>query len=326
VVSGAGGYGIFVNGGDGSLNFGDASVTGTGDAVSVTGRSGGTVTFGGPITGGGVSLTGNDSGAIAFTGKLTLSGAGFTATGGGTVTATGAGSTINAPDALAVAATTIGAAGLRFQSISSDLTNATYGIELEGTGTSGSLTVTGTGAPGSGGTISNGTAAAIQLTQTYAPSFTDMTVSTRQAFNGSYVDGLTLADSTTGALDFGVTPPNSGLFGTVSITNSTINGGGISDDNTTLNLTVTGNTFSGVGDLWLGAYGTEATCAAITGNSGAGVIHLGMSDTSTFELPGYTGGPDDTGAVASYLESRNSMPAAAMVSGSGGGFTGGSGC
>ena len=47
--------------------------------------------------------------------------------------------------------TTIGAAGLRFQSISSDLTNTTYGIDLDDTGTSGSLTVTGTGAPGSGG-------------------------------------------------------------------------------------------------------------------------------------------------------------------------------
>jgi hypothetical protein len=144
------------------------------------------------------------------------------------------------------------------------------------------------------------------------------------------VDGLTLADSTTGALDFGVTPPNSGLFGTVSITNSTINNADgdavISDDNTTLSLTVTGNTFGGGGDLWLGAYGTEATCAVITGNSGAGVIHLGMANTSTFELPGYTGGPDDTGAVASYLESRNSMSATAMVSGSGGGFTGGPGC
>jgi hypothetical protein len=224
-----------------------------------------------------------------------------------------------------VVATTIGAAGLRFQSISSDLTNATYGIELEGTGTSGSLTVTGTGAPGSGGTISNGTAAAIQLTQTYAPSFTDMTVSTRQAFNGSYVDGLTLADSTTGILYFSQ-GQGVGLFGNVSITNSTINGGGISDDNATLNLTVTGNTFSSGGELGLDAYGTEATCAAITGNSGAGGIHLAMSDTSTFELPGYTGSPDDTGAVASYLESRNSMPATAMVSGSGGGFTGGSGC
>ena len=326
-VSGAGGYGIFVNGGDGDLNFSDASVTGAGGAVSVAGRTGGTVTFGGPITGGGVSLTGNDSGAIAFTGKLTLSGAGFTATatGGGTVTATGAGSTINAPDALAVAGTTIGAAGLRFQSISSDLTNAAYGIKLEGTGTSGSLTVTGTGAPGSGGTISNGTAAAIQLNTTYAPSFTDMTVSASLAFNGSYVDGLTLADSTTGALDFGPTPPFSGLTGTVSITNSTITGAGITDGDGTLNLTATGNTFSEAhAGLELSVSAGATTCAVITGNSGAGRIYF--DNGSTIELPGYTGGPDDTGAVASYLEGRNSVPATAMVYGSGGGFTGGSGC
>jgi large repetitive protein len=326
-VSGAGGNGISVNDGDGNLNFGTTSVTGAaGDAVSVTGGAGGAVTFGGPITGnGGVSLTGDDGATIAFTGKLTLSGAGFTATGGGTVTATGAGSTINAPDALAVLATTIGAAGLRFQSISSDLTNATYGIKLYDTGTSGSLTVTGTGGPGSGGTIINGTVAAIQLTSTYAPSFTDMTVSASLAFNGLGVDGLTLADSTTGALDFGPTPPFSGLTGTASITNSTITGAGITDGDGTLNLTATGNTFSEAhAGLELSVSAGSTTCAVITGNSGAGRIYF--DNGSTIELPGYTGGPDDTGAVASYLEGRNSVPATAMVYGSGGGFTGGSGC
>ena len=49
-VSGVGDYGISVTGGDGNLNFGNTSVTGAGDAVSVAGRTGGTVTFGGPIT------------------------------------------------------------------------------------------------------------------------------------------------------------------------------------------------------------------------------------------------------------------------------------
>jgi large repetitive protein len=331
VVSGAGGYGISVNDGDGNLNFGTTSVFGA--AVGVGGRSGGTVTFGGPITGAEVSLTGNDGATIAFTGKLTLTG--FQAGGteppaeGGTVTATGTGSTINGQ--LAVQDATIGAAGLTFQSISSDAANEAYGIDLWNTGTSGGLTVTGTGTPGSGGTISAPASASdpgpgIELTLTYEPSFTDMVIEDDAgAIDGLGVDGLTLADSTTGALNFGPTPPNSGLTGTASITNSTITGAGITDGNGTLNLTATGNTFSEAhAGLELSVSAGATTCAVITGNSGAGRIYL--DNGSTIELPGYTGGPDDTGAVASYLEGRNSVPATAMVYGSGGGFTGGSDC
>ena len=200
-VSGAGGDGIFVDGGDGTLNFGDTSVTGSaGDAVSVANRSGGTVTFGGPITGtgGGVSLTSNTGATIAFTGTLTLStdNAAFSATGGGTVTATGAGSTLSGVAALTVQNTTIGAAGLTFQSISST-GSSSDGIDLEDTGSSGGLTVTGTGTPGSGGTIQNSQEEGIQLTSTDAPSFTDMAIQGNHGTGISVgqVNELTLADS-----------------------------------------------------------------------------------------------------------------------------------
>jgi large repetitive protein len=338
-VSGAGVLGISIDGGDGNLNFGDASVVGAPeDAISVTGRTGGTVTFHGPVTGA-VSLGGNAGAAIAFTGKLTLTsfqaGDGEPGDEGGTVTATGAGSTINAANAsaLAVLGTTIGAAGLTFQSISGDLSNAPYGIDLDDTGTSGSLTVTGTGAPGSGGTFTedeaaviDGTGPAIKLSQTYAPSFTDMSVTTPHAINGILVDGLTLADSTTSVLDFGNGGEGVGLTGTVSITNSTFNvtsgtgGLDVFDDSGTLNLTVTGNTFNGTsiaGGLGVISEGSANVCAAITGNSISGLgIDLVSSGTSTFELPGYTGGPD-AAAVESYLEARNSATTVAKVSGTG---------
>ena len=115
-ISGARGDGIFISGGKGTLNFGDASVTGSGGGALVSAsRSGGTVTFGGHITGAarGVSLTSNTGATIAFTGPLTLStgpNPAFTATGGGTITATGTGSalTTTTGTALTVQNTTIG--------------------------------------------------------------------------------------------------------------------------------------------------------------------------------------------------------------------------
>jgi hypothetical protein len=219
-------------------------------------RSGGTVTFGGPITGGAVTLTDNAGATIAFTATLTLTeivgdvyykteGA-FVATGGGTLTATGSGSILRGQPALQVGDTTIGAAGLTFQSVWSSDSEAGNG--LDNTGSSGSLTVTGTGTPGSGGMILSSD---IGLVSTYAPSLTDMVFDGIEGINGSHVDGLTLADCT---VDGGTLLDD--LTGTVSITNSTFTVSNspiygslgtdatISDTSGTLNLTVTGNTFS----------------------------------------------------------------------------------
>ena len=198
---------IDISGGDGNLNFGDTSVdfnSAFGEGVSVADRTGGTVTFGGPITAPTVTLTDNAGATIAFTGTLGLNGdepggGAFEATGGGTITATGTGSTLNGLGALTVRNTTIGAAGLTFQAISSDF------IGLDNTGTSGGLTVTGTGPPGSGGTIQNSTGDGIQLTSTYESSFTDMVIKNNSddgiiwltpPQSGPLINALTLADCT----------------------------------------------------------------------------------------------------------------------------------
>jgi hypothetical protein len=152
------------------------------------------------------------------------------------------------------------------------------------------------------------------------------------------VTGFTLADSTltdTRVQFGGLEADDTGLTGTASITNSTINGDGpyegfgITDDSGTLNLTVTGTTFNdALAGLVVDTEGSTDVCAAITGISGAEGIDLYQNGASTIELPGYTGGPEDTGAVESYLRGENSISGAvdATVSGSGGGFTGGSGC
>jgi large repetitive protein len=304
--------GIFIEGGGdyGTLNFGATSVTGgTGAAVVVSGHGGpepgegGSIVFGGPITaaggGWGIDLLDNAGSTIAFTGMLTLSTGpdpAFTATGGGTVTATGTGSTLSSSGGgtLAIEDTTIGAAGVTFLSVSSSSTDNSddSGIILDDTGSAAGLTVTGTGTPGSGGTIENSAGPGIQLTSTSAPSFTDMVISDNatDGISGSYVNGLTLDGCTlsgngTGAYDDGLNFSDQGadspvgLTGTVSIANSTITGSAfdnadISDASGTLNLTVTDTTFSsgggpsvGGGGLLVGADGTiSVTGSTFTDN------------------------------------------------------------
>jgi VCBS repeat-containing protein len=293
-VSGAAGDAVHVSGGDGTLNFGTTAITSdTGHSVLVTGRSGGTVSFTGPVTdhGSGISLTGNAGAQLEFGGQLTVStGAkpAFTATGGGTVLALGSGSALatTTGTALNVQDTTIG--GLDFQSVSSS--GAVDGIALAGTGTDGSLTVSGTGAAGSGGTIANSTGAGIALSGTYAPSFTDMVVSGSAAdgISGAQVaGGLTIAgDTVTGngtaasvsgqdndGLDFA-----GGLTGPVAIANSTITGSAdnnavISDSSGTLGLTVTASTFSannastGNDGLQVDADGSASATVSVTGSA-----------------------------------------------------------
>ena len=301
-VSGAGGDGIHVSGGNGALNLAGVSVTGSaGHSVSVASRTGGTVTIGGAVTdhGTGISLTGNTGATIAFGGTLTAStgaNAAFTATGGGTVTASGTGSTLVTTTgvALNVQNTTIGSGGLMFQSISAN--GATPGIDLVNTGTSGGVTVTGTGSGGSGGTIQNSTGAGIALTSTTSPSFTDMVIASNKGdgINGSQVNGLTLAGDTVqnngtqssvsgendDGLDFspnGTGSPD-GLTGTVSITNTSVSGSAdnnavISDTSGTLNLTVTGSTFSsdnsttGNDGLHIDADGSTNATVSVTGST-----------------------------------------------------------
>jgi hypothetical protein len=149
---------------------GNLSNSGTGTGIRVDANSAGTITFSGTSknlttgTSTGVTLTSNTGATINFTnGGLvinTSTGTGFNATGGGTVTVQGTGNTINciSATALNVTNTTIGASNLNFQGISSGNNTAAAdpvnGIVLNNTGSSGGLSVTGTGATsGSGGTI-----------------------------------------------------------------------------------------------------------------------------------------------------------------------------
>ncbi len=185
VAKNTAGRAIDISGGTGNVTFSGivscftSCGTGAGnEGLRVTGRTGGTVAFSGgtkqfssTATNPAVVLTTNTGGTINFTGGglaiTTTSGTGFTATGGGTVTVQGAGNTVSTTTGTAVNvnATTIGGGGMTFESINSTAASANTAIVLNNTG-AGAFSVTGTGAAGSGGTISNKTVDAVQLNTT----------------------------------------------------------------------------------------------------------------------------------------------------------------
>ena len=178
-----------------SANSGINIVNNTSGTITLSGSSKVVTSAASPA----VVLSGNTGATINFTGGglaiSTTGGAGFSATGGGTVNVTGSGNTITSGSgtALNIANTTIGASGLTFQSISSN--GGANGIVLNSTG-SGGLTVSGTGANDSGGTILNKTSDAISLIQTGPVSLSWMRIEDNlgNGIFGTTVNGLSLTN------------------------------------------------------------------------------------------------------------------------------------
>jgi hypothetical protein len=297
----------------------DATAGGSFDTVN-----GGTIVVGSagnPVGTAGVSLT-SVSGDFAI-GSLTVFGgtSGVTVGGSGLFTGAagmritnGAGS-ISAPAGVGLSVTnaTIGASGVKFTSISSN--GAVNGIVLNNTGSSGSLTVQGTGSAASGGTIQNTSSHGVMLTSTLAPSFNNLSV---QSTFGSGVKGtqVTGFSFTNGAINnsgtgLGVDESNiafnttaagteNNLSGVVTITGNTLStayyhgvdifnfNGTISNANISNNtITSTASTATSKGSgIRLIAFGSASTVAnvtkaAITGNtvsnfpSAAGIMAQG---------------------------------------------------
>jgi VCBS repeat-containing protein len=167
----ASGTAVNISGGNGNITLPVPISNNSGNSIVVSSRTGDTVSFTGAIsdTGSGISLTGNTGATINFSGGISAStGANpaFAATGGGTVNVTGTNTlATTTATALNVANTTIGASGMTFRSIDSASASANSAIVLNTTG-AGAFSVTGTGAAGSGGTISNKTVDAVQLSAT----------------------------------------------------------------------------------------------------------------------------------------------------------------
>ena len=272
-----------------------------GRSVDVSNRTGGSVTFNGPITdtGQGIRLSTNTGSTVTFAGGLSLSTGpndAFTATGGGTVVATQNNTSIvntlatTTGTTLTVTDTTIGAAGLTFRSISAN--GAASGIVLDATGASGGLTVTGTGSTalggdGSGGTIQNTTGHGVSLTSTLNPSFTNLTIANTggSGINGMLVTNFTFAHGTISGSGNAVNESNiafngngtllgNNLSGTLSVTNSNLttafySGIDLSNDAGTISLaTITGNTI------------TSSTSTATSLGYGISLVGLGNASTA----------------------------------------------
>ncbi len=238
--AGASGTAVNISGGNGNITLPIPITSTSGNAVVVASRTSDTVSFTGTISdsGSGISLTGNGGSTISFSGQLTLNtGANpaFAATGGGTVTAIDTGSTLTTTTgtALNVANTTIGAGGLHFKSIVSN--GAASGIILNNTGTTAGLTVHGTGANNSGGTIQNTTGDGISLASTRNVSLSEMRVFSS---NQSNIDASSVTNLTLSSMELDSSTSH-GILGN-NITNLVINGGtfhrGGADGEPTCNL------------------------------------------------------------------------------------------
>ncbi|WP_344777895.1 Ig-like domain-containing protein [Nocardioides panacisoli] len=218
--------------------------TSTFDSVTVTGSGSGGVslaTVTGTVTFGGLALT-TTSGSAG----------GFVVSNSGTVSVTGTTNTLSSVGgpALSFAHSTIGAADLNFQKVSSS--GASNGIVLDTTGNSGSLVVTGNGGTCTnadtsgctGGTIAGTTGGddssslpvgtGIVLNSTLAPSFTRMWIHDHSNYGvrGTGVSGFTLDTSVV-----------NGSNGTNTV--SPYNDAGLAFDNLTGSASVTSTYISG---------------------------------------------------------------------------------
>lgn len=230
-VSNPAGIGVDINAGSSNFSYsGGVTSTAANRLVEITSRTGGTVTLSGTLSGSGATHTGinvasNSGGTINFSGSSktlntvsntavtlasnagatinftgngldidTTSGAGFSATGGGTVSVQGTSNTVDSTTgtSLNVTSTTIAAAGLTFQRISAN--GAASAIILSSTGSSGGLTVSGTGGVDSGGVILNTTGDAISLNTTQAVNLSHMRLENNlgNGIRGESVTGLNL--------------------------------------------------------------------------------------------------------------------------------------
>jgi hypothetical protein len=268
--------------------------------ITVSGNSGGSTTFSGNTktlnTGAGAAVTfnGGDGHALSFSGGGldidTTTGKGIDAAGAGTLVprnslaVTGSGNTINTGTgtALTISSTDIHSGDVTFQGISSD--GAVSGIVLNTTGNAGGLTVTGTGAANSGGTIANSTNSGIALQN--VPGGVDLS---RMSINGGgadgihgdAVDGFALRNTSVTSNGNAVTESGvefNGLTGTVALDNATVSGNAdhnvaVINDNGALNMTVTNGTYSntsaavGNDGIMLEGTGTGSMNATINGST-----------------------------------------------------------
>ncbi len=185
--------------------------------------------------------------------------------------------------ALDVQNTTIGAAGLNFVRI--DGGQGGIGILLNNTGTSGGLTVTGTGTTaGSGGTIFNGTTG-ISLTNTRNVSLSNMQLNdfSDYAIRGSGVDGFSLTRSTINGTNGNDAGADEGsvrfteLTGSATITNCNISGA-VEHNMQVVNTSGLLNRLTVTGTIFGSMNATTGSDGLLIETQGTAVINATVSD------------------------------------------------
>ncbi|WP_367874648.1 Ig-like domain-containing protein [Luteolibacter sp. Populi] len=228
-ISGAAGADVLISGGNASFTFPGAITNTLGRSIDIQNKTGGTVAFSGAIndTGSGLYMKSNAATTTHFTGSITAStGANpaFTAMSSSSISVTGSANTLTTTTetALYVESISIAPAGLTFRSISA---NGGQGIYMSNTGTNAGLTVTGTGTPGSGGTIQNTIGDGILLNLTKGISLDRMNIQNGggPGIRGSIVTNFTLKNSNVTGNGFSGIDLSS-LWGTVEISGCTISG------------------------------------------------------------------------------------------------------
>jgi hypothetical protein len=180
---------------------------------------------------------------------------------------------------------------------------------LNTTGSSGGLTITGSGdtsvgGNSSGGTIQHTTGDGISLTSTLSPSFTNLNIQTTgdNGINGTGVTNFTFANGTINnagdasgenSINFGNGTSGINVTGVVSVTNSVItnteaegiritNFGGTIDQ-----LTITGNTLSDTGDV---ATPGSAVVIGINATNAGGAATLTKADLNNNTITDFRAG------------------------------------
>lgn len=268
-------------------------------AITVNGKTGGTVSFGGLVTAStstanAINLTNNTGGTINFSGGLALTtttAVGFNATGGGTVNTSGSANNITSGTGIAVniVNTTIGSAGVTLRSVNS--TGGTNGIVLNNTG-AGGFTITGDGSTlGSGGTIQNTTDSGISATNVGSVTLNNLNLTNANSVDANGTCTTTDFSGCNGALMLKtvttVTIDNlrldgseeHGIFGqrvgTLELTNSVVTNAGDVDDEhgilfvntvngTNASLTVRDSALTDNRDKGIAIYGTGGGNFALT--------------------------------------------------------------
>jgi hypothetical protein len=196
-----------------TINYGNATVNGSGSVGVQLGGTGvgntGTITFGDLD----IAPDSGQRGLLAQDNTNTITTTSGTISTSGAVAVEMTRSSSTTP--LQIALTTVSANG------------GTSGIIL--TNTSGSFSIAGTGSAGSGGTIQNTTATGILLNNVQSVSFSRMNIQSSgdDGINGTTVNGFSLSDSSVinngnSTSDEGIEFNN--LLGTSTITNATVTG------------------------------------------------------------------------------------------------------